>query len=123
MCIGERLNGREDIRVSSGGLHGTEFSNGKSDRRHELLVRVNNVLRYLFIEQGCIARERTAVLVLITVSRKQVSAIDGAIDQDFAFVSAADGTDLFTFGGAESRGFTFFADRTGHRISWLFVDE
>jgi hypothetical protein len=117
MGLGEGLNGHEDVGVRSRRLHGTEFGDGEGDCGHQLLVRMNDVRRDFFVEQGRVGGERAAVLILIAVSSEQVGAVDGAVEGDFALRSTANGADFFTFGGAEARGFAFFADRAGHTVS------
>src|SRR5882672_10705615 len=52
--------------------------------------------------------------VLVSVRGDEVGAIGGAVDRDFAPGATADGTDFFTFGGAEAGWLTFFADRAKH---------
>jgi hypothetical protein len=47
---GESLDGGEDIGIHGGGLCGAEFSDGKGQRGHKLLLGVDNVLRNFFIE-------------------------------------------------------------------------
>lgn len=54
------------------------------------------------------------MLVFVPVRGDQVSAIERAVDDDFALFAAADGTDSFAFGSTESLSFPFFADWAGH---------
>jgi hypothetical protein len=54
------------------------------------------------------------MFIFIAMRGDQVSAIDRAVDNDFALFAAADGADLFAFGGAESFSFSLFADGAGH---------
>ena len=54
------------------------------------------------------------MLVFVAVGSEQERTVDGAVDGDFAFSAAADGTDFFAFGGAEAIGFSFAADRAEH---------
>jgi hypothetical protein len=57
------------------------------------------------------------VLVFVTVRRDEIGTIGRAVDGDFALCAAANGADLFSFGGAEAGGFALFADGAGHGIS------
>ena len=54
------------------------------------------------------------MLVFVAVCSKQISAIDRAVDDDFALFPAAKGADFFAFGWTESLCFSFFADWAGH---------
>jgi hypothetical protein len=57
------------------------------------------------------------VLVFVAVRGDKMRAIRRAIDGDFAVGAATDGADFLSLGGAETLGFAFFTDRTGHEIS------
>jgi hypothetical protein len=48
------------------------------------------------------------------MGRKQVGAIDWAVDADFAFPAAANGADFLAFRGTKTLGFSLFTDRAGH---------
>src|SRR5262249_37854709 len=52
------------------------------------------------------------VLVLVAMGRNKVCAICRAIDGDFAFSTAAHGTDFFSFCRAEAARFSFSTNRT-----------
>ena len=57
------------------------------------------------------------MLVFVAVGSNEVRAIGRAIDGDFAPGAAADGTNLFAFGGAEAGRFAFFTDGAEHEFS------
>jgi hypothetical protein len=91
-----------------------EFCDGEGERGHQLLMHVNCVARKFYVEERSVGGEFALVFVFVAVGGNQIRAIDGAVDRDFAFFSAADGADFFALGRAEPLGFAFFADGAGH---------
>jgi hypothetical protein len=78
---------------------------------------INGILGDFFVEQRSVCGKQALVLVFIAVGGQEIGAIGRAIDGDFAFGATANGADFFALGGAKAGLFTFFANRTGHRIS------
>ena len=115
--LGKRLQGREDISVHRSGLGGTELGDGEGQRRYELLVSVDDILRDFFIEQWSIRGQRALMAVFVAVGGDEIRAIGRAVNGDFALGATADRADFFAFGRAEAGGFAPIADRAGHGIS------
>src|ERR1700722_1486884 len=91
-----------------------KFRGGEGDSRKRVLVRVDDVLGNLHVEQRSVRGKRALVLILVTMRSDQVRTIRGTVDGNFALRAAADGADFLALGGAKSFGFAFFTDRTGH---------
>ena len=111
------LDGGEDVGIRGRGLGGAELGDRESQRGHQLLVRIDDILRNFFIEEGSVRGKGALVPVFVPVGRDQIGAIGGASDCDFALGSAANGANFFTLGRAETLGFALFADRAGHGVS------
>ena len=112
--FGEGFDGSEHIGVGCVVMRDAEFRDREREGRHQLLVDVNRIARNLYVEQRRVGRQRARVFVFVAMGGDQISAIDRAVDDDFALFSAADGADFFAFGGAESFRFSLFADWAGH---------
>ena len=54
--LGEGLDGGEDVGVHGGGLKGAELSDGEGQRRHELLLGVDDIVGNFLVEQRSIRR-------------------------------------------------------------------
>jgi hypothetical protein len=61
------------------------------------------------------------MIAFVAMGGDQIGTVGWTIDGDFAFDAATDGADFFAFCRTKSRGFAFFADRTGHRVSWISI--
>jgi len=117
VSFSEGLNSGEDVGVGGQGLGGAELGDGEGERGHELLVRVDDVRRKIYIEERSVGRQRAWVFVFVAVRGEKVRAIRRAIDGDFAAGSAADRADGFALRRAKPRAFSFFTDRARHRFS------
>ena len=106
----------EHVWISCRRLPCTEFGNGEGQRGHKLLVRIEDVLGNLLVEERRIRRDAALVLALVAVCRDEIGAIRWAIDGDLALRAATHSTDLLGFGRAEARRFAFFTDRAGHGL-------
>ena len=79
-------------------------------------MQANEVWGEADVEERRVRRELARVLFFVTVSGDEVGAVGSAIERDFTLGAAADGTDFFGLGRAESFGLTFLTDRTEHGI-------
>ncbi len=120
VSLGEGLDGAEDVGIHGGGLDGAEFGDGESECGHQLLVGVDDILRDFFVEQRRVRWQGALVPVFVTVGGKEIGAIGGAVDSDFALGAAADGADFLTLSRAKANCFALFANRAGHGVSSLF---
>lgn len=75
-------------------------------------MRVENFLRDSFLEEWRFGRERPLVLVFIAMRGDQIAALRRAADGDFASRTAAERTDLFSFGRTVARRLALFTDWT-----------
>src|SRR5579862_513220 len=109
----------DDIGISCGRLAAGKFGDFIGDSCHQLLMRMQNLLRDAFLEERRIERQLPFVFVLITVRRDQVRAIRRTVDGHFALRAAADSTDFFAFGRTVANRLALFTNRT---VQWLSPD-
>ena len=95
-------------------MRGAEFGDAERERSHQLLVRVEEIARNVYVEQRGVGGNLTLMFVLVMVRGDQIGAIDGAIDGDFALGAATDGADFFAFGRAEAIGFALSTNGAEH---------
>src|SRR5580704_8340084 len=91
-----------------------KFRGGEGDSRKHILVRVDDVLGNLDVQQRRVRRKRALVLILVAMRSDQVRTIRGTVNGNFALRAAANGADFLALGGTKSLGFAFFTDRTSH---------
>jgi hypothetical protein len=91
-----------------------KFGDREGERGHQFLVRVDQIGRNSHVKQWGIGGQLSLMLVLVAMGRKQVGAIDRAVDGDFAFPAAANGADFLAFRGTKTLWFSLFTDRAGH---------
>src|ERR1700688_1713536 len=91
-----------------------KFRGREGDSRKHILVRVNDVLGNLDVQQRRVRRKRALVLILVTMRSDQVRTIRGTVDRNFTLRAAANGADFLALGGTKSFSFALFTDRTSH---------
>lgn len=111
--LGEGLQGSEDVPIGRGWLSGAKFCYGEGDGRQKLRVQPDEIGGEPDIEQGSIWRKRAGMVFFIAVGSKEIGAVRWAIERDFAFGAAADGTDFFSPCRAEAFSLAFLTDGTG----------
>ena len=57
------------------------------------------------------------MLIFIAMRGGEISAVYRAVNRDFSFRTAADGTDFFALGRTKASFFSFFTNRTGQESS------
>jgi len=115
--FGQRLDCSENVGVGSLALGCAELRDREGERRHQLLLRVNDVGRQIDVQQRCARWQGARVLVLVAVRGQQVGAVRRAINRDFPACAAANGADRFSLGGTVASAFALFADGTDHTVS------
>jgi hypothetical protein len=114
--FGKRAESGENVGICGRGLRGGKFGDAEGDGGQKLGVQVNDVGGNADTEERSVGGQRPGVLLFVAMGGEEVSAVGGAVDREFAFRAAADGTDFFGLSGAEAARLAFVADWTKHNV-------